>query len=66
MTHRVLFSSKAQEQLTDLYRHIAQVASPVTAASYTEAIVSYCESLSRFPHRGTLRDDVEQKVRKKY
>lgn len=40
-----------------LYRHIAAAASPNIAARYTEAIVSYCESLRIFPHRGTRRDD---------
>ncbi len=58
MTHRVVFSPEAEEQLAALYRYIAEAASPDIAARYTEAIVSYCESLHRFPHRGTLRDDV--------
>jgi plasmid stabilization system protein ParE len=39
------------------------VASPGAAADYTEAILSYCESLTTFPHRGTLRDDVRPGLR---
>ena len=58
MSYRVVFSPEAQDQLADLYRHIAEAASPGTAARYTEAVVSYCESLSTFPLRGTMRDDV--------
>lgn len=58
MNYRVVFSPEAQEQLADLYRYIAQAASPDIAARYTNAIVSYCESLNTFPHRGTMRDDV--------
>ena len=40
MSHRVVFSPEAQEQLVDLYRYIAEMASPLVAARYTEAVVS--------------------------
>lgn len=43
MSHRVIYSPEAQAQLVDLYRYIADAASPNIAAGYTEAIVSYCE-----------------------
>lgn len=39
----------AAEQLADLYSHIAVAASPDIAARYTDAIVSYCESLCAAP-----------------
>lgn len=55
MIYRVVFSPEAQEQLAELYRYIA--------ARYTEAIVSYCESLRTFPHRGTMRDDIRPGLR---
>ncbi len=58
MSYRVVFSPEAEQQLTALYRYIAAAASPDIAARYTEAIVSYCESLRTFPLRGTKRDDV--------
>ena len=48
MSHRVVFSPEAQEQLAALYRYIAQAASPDVAARYTDAIVTYCESLRTF------------------
>jgi len=63
MNYRVVFSPQARDQLIELYRYIAETASPVIAARYTEAIVSYCESLRIFPHRGTRRDDVRPGLR---
>ena len=63
MNHQVVFSPEALEQLAELYRYIAEAASPDVAAHYTEAIVSYCESLCRFPLRGTQREDVRPGLR---
>lgn len=63
MIYRVVFSPEAQEQLVALYGYIANAASADIAARYTEAIVSYCESLRTFPHRGTMRDDVRPGLR---
>lgn len=63
MIYRVIFSPEAEEQLVALYRYIAAAASPDIAARYTEAIVTYCESLQTFPHRGTRRDDIRPGLR---
>jgi toxin ParE1/3/4 len=63
MIYRVVFSPEAEEQLVALYRYIATTVSPAVAARYTEAIISYCESLGTFPHRGTSRDDVRPGLR---
>ncbi|MDR2155775.1 MAG: type II toxin-antitoxin system RelE/ParE family toxin [Burkholderiaceae bacterium] len=63
MSYKVVFSPEAEEQLVELYRFIAAAASPSIAARYTDAIVSYCTSLSTFPHRGTRRDDVRPGLR---
>ncbi|MGQ0711320.1 MAG: type II toxin-antitoxin system RelE/ParE family toxin [Rhodoferax sp.] len=63
MKHCVVFSPEAQEQLAELYCYIAEAASSDIAARYTEAIVSYCESLCTFPLRGTQRDDVRPGLR---
>ncbi len=63
MTHRVVFSAEAEEQLASLYRYIAVAAAPSVALRYTEAIVQYCESLETFPHRGTRRDDIRPGLR---
>ena len=61
--YRVVFSPEAEEQLAALYGYIAAAASPDIAAGYTEAIVSYCESLCLFPKPGTQRDDVRPGLR---
>ncbi len=63
MSYRIVFSPEAEEQLVTLYRYIAAAASSNIAARYTEAIVSYCDSLRTFPHRGTIRDDVRPGLR---
>lgn len=63
MSYHVVFSPESGEQLACLYRYIAAAASPNVAARYTEAIVSYCEALYTFPHRGTKRDDIRPGLR---
>lgn len=63
MTLRVIFSPEAEEQLVELYRYIATAASPDVAAHFTDAIVDFCEGLSRFPHRGAARDDIRPGLR---
>jgi len=63
MNWRVVFSPEAEEQLAELYHYVAAAASPEVAARYLDAIVSYCESLCSFPHRGTRRDDVRPGLR---
>ncbi|CAM2070427.1 Type II toxin-antitoxin system RelE/ParE family toxin [Sulfidibacter corallicola] len=63
MNYRVVFSPEAGDQLEALYRFLATEASHDVAMRYTEAIVSYCESLRTFPHRGTKRDDIRPNLR---
>lgn len=63
MKYTVIFTPEAEEQLAALYRYIAAEASPNIAERYTSAIVSYCEGLSTFPHRGICRDDIRQGLR---
>ena len=52
MPYIVVFTPEAEEQLTELYGYIAVAASPDIAARYTDAIVTYCESLRTFPREG--------------
>ncbi len=63
MKFRVVFSPEAEEQLADLYRHIALVASPMIAERYVNAIITYCETLETYPLRGTQRDDLRPGLR---
>jgi len=63
MVYTVVFAPQAEDQLAELYAYIATEASPETAKRYTDAIVSCCENLSTFPHRGTPRDDIRPGLR---
>ena len=63
MRYAVVFSPEAEEQLVELYRYVAAATSPEVATRYTDAIVSYCESLCTYPMRGTARDDVRPGLR---
>jgi toxin ParE1/3/4 len=54
----VAFAPEALEQLATLYAYIAQAASPLVAQRYTNAIVTYCETLQSFALRGAGRDDI--------
>jgi toxin ParE1/3/4 len=62
-TYQVIFSPEAEEQLAALYRYLAVEASPKIAERYTDAIVTYCEGLTTFPHRGNCRDDIRPGLR---
>jgi toxin ParE1/3/4 len=62
-TYQVNFSPEAEEQLAALYRYLAVEASPNIAERYTDAIVTYCEGLATFPHRGNCRDDIRPGLR---
>jgi len=63
MQYTVIFTPEAQEQLATLYHYIAAAASPKIAERYTSAIVTYCEGLQTFPHRGNRRDDIRPGLR---
>ncbi len=63
MASTVVFTPEAEAQLVDLYVYIAAEASPEIAARFTDGIVTYCESLSTFPDRGTRRDDIRPGLR---
>lgn len=62
-TYTVIFSPEAEEQLASLYRYLAFEASPKIAEKYTDAVVSYCERLTTFPHRGNCRDEIRPGLR---
>jgi plasmid stabilization system protein ParE len=63
MSYHIVFTPEAEDELAALYGYIAAEASPGIALSYTEAIVSYCESLRTFPYRGHRRDDIRPGLR---
>lgn len=63
MTHRVIFSPRAEAQLVKLHKDIADESSPAIGERYTAAIVKYCLGFSTFPHRGTRRDNIRPGLR---
>lgn len=58
MSYAVIFAPEALNQLEALEAFIANTRAPAVAARYTDAIVSFCESLAIFPQRGLRRDDL--------
>src|SRR5258708_37467281 len=60
MSYSVVFTPEAEDQLVELYRYIANKASPATAEKFTTAIAECCEGLANFPHRSVRRDDIRQ------
>jgi toxin ParE1/3/4 len=58
VTHRVLFSPQANNDLRELYVYIAADAGPARAMAYLERIEVYCKGFANFPERGTKRDDL--------
>ena len=62
-TYTVVFAPEAEDSLVSLHDYIAEHGSPRAAQRYTDAIVTYCESLAMFPHRGMRRDDVRPGLR---
>ncbi len=59
----VRISTPARRQLIALYDDIAERSGPRIALSYVERIEPACRALSRFPVRGTLRDDIRPGLR---
>ena len=62
-SYSVVFTPEAEEQLAELYRHIADNASPEIAERYTGAVITFCEGMRSVPHRGTRRDDIRPGLR---
>lgn len=54
----MVFSPQAVTQLDALEDFIGNAASPAVAARFIDKLISYCDSFSLFPLRGTRRDDL--------
>ncbi len=63
MTHHVVYSPRAHEQLRTIYDWIAGEAGPVMAQRYVLSIYDYCDDLANFPLRGRARDDLSPGMR---
>ena len=58
MTHRVVFSPEAENDLLQLYLYIAEQSGDGRALAYIERLERYCRGFSEFPERGESRDDL--------
>jgi toxin ParE1/3/4 len=59
---KVIFRSKAEKDLRDIYEFIASD-SPVNAMEFVRRLQTFCSSLESFPERGAPRDDFAVGVR---
>ncbi|EYR78517.1 type II toxin-antitoxin system RelE/ParE family toxin [Shinella sp. DD12] len=59
MKHKVILHERAEAELFDLYRHLADIdkAGPVVAWNYASGIRQFIAELAEFPKRGTVRED---------
>lgn len=58
MHYEVVFALEANDQREELFLHIADKDSVLTAERYTNAIIATCEDLTPFPHRSVPRDGI--------
>ncbi|HEY1612429.1 MAG TPA: type II toxin-antitoxin system RelE/ParE family toxin [Rhizomicrobium sp.] len=59
----IVFSPEAKADLIEIYDYIALASNAVRAMGFIGRIERTCHSLSNFPQRGTLRDDVRPGLR---
>jgi toxin ParE1/3/4 len=59
----VVFSPRAERQLHSLHAYIADRGGEATADDFVGGIVDDCLSLSTFPERGTLHEDIRPGLR---
>jgi len=63
MSYKVVIAPFAKKQLDALYDYIAEASTDDIAERYIEGIAAYCEGLSIFPLRGTMRNDLRAGLR---
>jgi len=63
MTHKVVFSARAERQLAALDEWIAAASSPTTARRFVSTIRRQCDNLSSFPELGRSREDIHSGLR---
>lgn len=63
MTHRVVFSKAAEQDLLDLLTYLVPQAGERIARAYVDRPIDYCSDFNTFPERGTRHDDVKQGLR---
>jgi toxin ParE1/3/4 len=63
VTHSVVLSPEARQDLRELYDYINENAGAGRALAYLERIEIYCRGFAVLPERGTRRDDIRPGLR---
>ena len=63
MTHRVVFSPSARDDLRKLYIYIAERSGEARAIAYLSRIEEHCRGFATLPERGIRRDDLAPGLR---
>ena len=63
MVYELVFAPPAQEDLKSNFVYVADASGIETATEYDAKIRAACLSLTRFPNRGTPRDDIRPGLR---
>jgi plasmid stabilization system protein ParE len=63
MTHRIIFTPEARDQLDHLHAYISSVADTETATRFANGILDHIDTLSEFPKRGSPRTDLRPGLR---
>ena len=63
VTHRIVYTPEARDQLAALHDWIASAADSDTASRFTDGILDQIAVLDSFPNRGTPRDDLRSGLR---
>ena len=58
MTPEIVFSSRAERQLDDLFESIEAASGYDRAKQFVASILAYCRGFGTFPERGLRRDDI--------
>ncbi|MBS3647032.1 type II toxin-antitoxin system RelE/ParE family toxin [Pseudaminobacter sp. 19-2017] len=63
MTHTVLLSGAAWDDIAELLEFLVPRAGESVARAYVDRLIGFCEGFSLFPERGTRRDDISPGLR---
>ena len=63
MSHDIVFTPEARDQLDSLHAYISTAANADIASSFVSGIIDHVAMLSDFPRRGTARDDIRPGLR---
>jgi plasmid stabilization system protein ParE len=63
MSHRIVFTPEARDQLDQLHGYIAAAADVEIASRFVNGVIDHIATLGEFPRRGTPRDDIRHGLR---